>query len=145
MQNHIKSFWQESEDDQELREKFLVELPHRGVHAFIIQFASHEIGYIQYYNASKIGGGWWLNESPGTFGVDLMIGSEMHLGKGFGPRIIKEFIALIKERESDVQSIIIDPAPTNDRAIKAFEKAGFTREREIETPGGRALLMRMRI
>ena len=35
---------------------------------------------------------------------------------------------------------VIDPDPANTRAIRAYEKAGFERDR-IETPDGPALLM----
>jgi aminoglycoside 6'-N-acetyltransferase len=36
---------------------------------------------------------------------------------------------------------VIDPNPGNPRAIRAYEKAGFRRAREVDTPDGRALLM----
>ncbi|MGA9328511.1 MAG: GNAT family N-acetyltransferase, partial [Bradyrhizobium sp.] len=34
-----------------------------------------------------------------------------------------------------------DPDPANTRAIKAYERAGFRRDRVVETPDGPALLM----
>ena len=37
--------------------------------------------------------------------------------------------------------VITDPNPTNARAVRAYEKAGFRRDREVDTPDGRALLM----
>jgi len=36
---------------------------------------------------------------------------------------------------------VTDPDPINARAVRAYEKAGFQRERIIDTPDGRALLM----
>ena len=139
---HIKAHWQESDDEQELRQKFLVELPERFVYPFVISHQGTEIGYIQYYDAARVGGGWWESEPNGTFGIDLLIGNPKLIGKGFGPAIINDFISFLKTREPAATSIIIDPAPSNARAIRAFEKAGFRPEGEIATPGGKALLMR---
>jgi len=36
---------------------------------------------------------------------------------------------------------VTDPDPDNPRAIRAYEKAGFVRERLVDTPDGVALLM----
>lgn len=142
---HIKPVWQESENLEELEQKFLVKLPTQSVHPFIIEHNNKPIGYIQYYEATKVGGNWWPNEKPNTYGVDLMIGEEEYLNKGLGPIIIKEFIEFLKSRHEIVESIIIDPEPTNTRAIRAFEKAGFQKEKQITTPGGQALLMRIKL
>ncbi|MCP2000214.1 RimJ/RimL family protein N-acetyltransferase [Nitrobacter winogradskyi] len=40
-----------------------------------------------------------------------------------------------------VPRIVIDPGPDNARAIRAYEKAGFYRDRRAATPDGPALLM----
>jgi aminoglycoside 6'-N-acetyltransferase len=37
--------------------------------------------------------------------------------------------------------VVIDPDPGNERAIRAYAKAGFCRDRVIDTPDGPALLM----
>lgn len=141
-EDHVKKFWQETEDEADLSEKFLITLPKRGIHCFIIKQDEEDIGFIQYYEAAKVGGGWWPYEKPGAFGIDLMIGRADLVGKGLGPRIIREFVEYVRGNEN-VRSIIIDPDPKNPAAIRAFEKAGFKREQEITTPGGAALLMRM--
>lgn len=103
------------------------------------------IRFILYYNAHKIGGGWWENEPEGTFGIDLLIGEPEAVGGGIGPKVIREFVIFLKSREPGVQSVIIDPEPANLRAIRAFEKAGFKIEDEIATPNGRACLMRLKL
>jgi RimJ/RimL family protein N-acetyltransferase len=54
--------------------------------------------------------------------------------------MVRAFVArlLADPRTTRVQT---DPSPTNARAIRCYEKAGFRRSREVETPDGRALLM----
>ena len=37
--------------------------------------------------------------------------------------------------------MVLDPEPDNARAIRAYEKAGFVRDRIVDTPDGPALLM----
>jgi aminoglycoside 6'-N-acetyltransferase len=37
--------------------------------------------------------------------------------------------------------IVTDPDPANKRAVNAYEKAGFVRDRMVDTPDGPALLM----
>ncbi|MES2963357.1 MAG: GNAT family N-acetyltransferase [Bdellovibrionota bacterium] len=139
---HVRNNWQEEGDRARIWEKYRT-LPDRGVHPFVIE-DPEPIGYIQYYEASKVGGGWWPDEKPGAFGIDLLIGDESKTGQGLGPEIIEKFLEFVCEREKNVTSFIIDPDPKNERAVKAFEKAGFVREAEITTPGGAALLMRKR-
>ncbi len=148
---HIKPHWQEPEDDDALKEKFLNSMPARSVHSFVFtedvvgtgKTSAQPLGYIQYYEACKVGGGWWPDELPGVFGIDLMIGEATRLGQGLSTIIIQEFIRFIQSRER-VTEFIIDPDAGNQRAIRAFEKVGFVRERELATPNGNALLMRLK-
>ncbi len=42
---------------------------------------------------------------------------------------------------SGTPRVVIDPDPGNERAIRAYEKAGFCRDRIVDTPDGPALLM----
>ena len=37
--------------------------------------------------------------------------------------------------------VVTDPDPANLRAVRAYEKAGFGRDRMVDTPDGPALLM----
>ena len=37
--------------------------------------------------------------------------------------------------------LVTDPDPANERAVRAYEKAGFRRHRMVDTPDGPALLM----
>jgi RimJ/RimL family protein N-acetyltransferase len=51
---HVAEFWQETENEEEFRQKFLNQLPGRGVSAFIIWVDAKPIGYIQSYEACPI-------------------------------------------------------------------------------------------
>lgn len=138
---HVKEFWQETDDPVQFRKKFLEEMPRRSMEARIVEWRGRLIGYIQSYEASKVGGGWWPEEKAGTFGVDQFIGEPDCMGKGLGSAFLREFVQELFSRGA--KEIITDPDPKNPRAIRAYEKVGFRREGALKTPGGDAVLLRL--
>jgi RimJ/RimL family protein N-acetyltransferase len=141
-QPHVKEFWTESENELEVREKFLGKLRSRGVESFIIQIDDQCIGYIQAYEADKIGGGWWPNASAGTYGIDQFIGNPALIGKGIGIQVVRSFVQrLIADKGA--KTIIADPDPKNARAIRLYQKLGFISKGIIDTPNGKAELMQL--
>lgn len=141
-QPHVAQYWQETDDEIKFRHKFLVELQQRGVCPYIIFLSNRPIGFIQSYEACKVGGGWWPNEEPGVFGIDQFIGEPDLVGKGYGTQLIQAFVDRLWT-DPKVRQIITDPDPKNGRAIRAYEKVGFIKEQEITTPGGPAILLRL--
>jgi aminoglycoside 6'-N-acetyltransferase len=61
------------------------------------------------------------------------------LGRGHGSAFIRVFADQLLA--SGIPRVVIDPDPANTRAIRAYEKAGFCRDRVVDTPDGPALLM----
>ena len=68
-----------------------------------------------------------------------MIGVAQMVGRGHGSAFIRTFIEELLA--NGTPRMVTDPDPVNIRAIRAYEKAGFIRDREVDTPDGRALLM----
>jgi len=93
------------------------------------------IGYIQccdlyaYRTLCPEPKGLFTHEEPGTFCMDLFIGEENFLDKGYGTQIVKTFLFHIFEH-FNAKTVLIDPAKTNKRAIRCYEKAGFKFVRE---------------
>jgi RimJ/RimL family protein N-acetyltransferase len=54
--------------------------------------------------------------------------------------MVAAFVAKLFE-DPAVTKVQTDPAPTNARAIRAYEKAGFRRIGIVPTPDGDAMLM----
>lgn len=109
--------------------------------AFIISLEGLPIGFIQAYDASKHAGNWWAEEDD-SFGTYLFIGEPDCLGKGYGTQIVAEFIDKLFI-EHHARLLIIDPDPANIRAIRCYEKAGFTPIGLRKTPEGVHLLMEL--
>jgi aminoglycoside 6'-N-acetyltransferase len=75
----------------------------------------------------------------GTRGIDQFIGEADMLDRGHGSAFIRSFID--RMMTTGTPRIITDSDPVNVRAIRAYEKAGFQKDRMIDTSEGRVLLM----
>jgi aminoglycoside 6'-N-acetyltransferase len=82
-----------------------------------------------------------LDDLPaGARGLDLYIGEARALGLGHGHRILCQHVEGLFA--SGVPAVGIDPHPDNPRAVRCFEKAGFTvASAPMDTRWGRAVLM----
>ena len=78
-------------------------------------------------------------EPSGVRGIDQFIGEADRVNRGHGSAFIRAFIDDLIA--AGAPRVITDPDPANARAIRAYEKAGFVRDHEVDTPDGRALLM----
>jgi aminoglycoside 6'-N-acetyltransferase len=93
-------------------------------------------GYVQSWEPRKfIGVEPWIAELPAaTVGVDIFVGPPGLLGRGIGTRLIAAFVARL--RAQGLRRIVIDPDARNCRAIRAYEKAGFVRDKLVVGPDG---------
>jgi aminoglycoside 6'-N-acetyltransferase len=114
------------------------DLGHPDMDQFIVALDGQPFGYIQCYALSAWNGG--LGSHPDkTRGIDQFIGEPELIGRGHGSGFIRQFVEGLLA--SGIARVVTDPDPDNDRAIRAYEKAGFGRDRLVDTPDGRALLM----
>jgi len=74
-----------------------------------------------------------------TRGIDQFIGEGDMVGRGHGSAFIRAFTDTLLA--AGTPRVITDPDPANARAIRAYEKAGFRKQHEVDTPDGRSLLM----
>jgi aminoglycoside 6'-N-acetyltransferase len=77
---------------------------------------------------------------PGSRGIDQFIGEPSMLGRGHGSAFIRAHVDRLFA--AGAPAVGTDPDPSNARAIRAYEKAGFTALREtLDWEGQRVLLM----
>jgi aminoglycoside 6'-N-acetyltransferase len=69
-----------------------------------------------------------------AIGVDLFIGEADVIGRGHGPAMLRQFLKEVAFPFHGVDVCVIGPAVSNASAIRAYEKAGFTRLREVQVP-----------
>ena len=111
---------------------------HAEMAQFVIAADDRPFAYLQCYRLSD----WNTGFGPqpyGTRGLDQFIGEADMLGRGHGSAFIRAFAGQLLS--GGTPRVVIDPDPANARAIRAYEKAGFARDRIVDTPDGPALLM----
>ena len=111
--------------------------------AYLIAVDDRPVGFIQSYR---------LNDAPemavplalgeDAVAADVFIADESFLGRGIGPRVVASFYLRMMDK-TGLEVGIIDPEVQNVRAIRAYEKAGFTVLRDVDT-GGRSKERMMR-
>ena len=132
---HVSEWWHDAAEQFELVSG---DLGHPDMAQFIVAADTRPFGYLQCYNLGAWNAGLGL-QPAGTRGLDQFIGEPDMLGRGHGSAFIRAFAERLLA--NGTPRIVIDPDPANTRAIRAYEKAGFTRDRVVETPDGSALLM----
>ena len=141
---HVAEWWADCQNLAEVREQYLPTLADDStVLPYLVYRESLPIGYIQSYVAAGAGDGWWPDEhDPGVRGIDQFLADWHSLDHGIGIQMVCEFVQFLFE-DPAVTRIQADPAPSNLRAIRCYEKAGFRRVGVISTPDGDAMLMVM--
>jgi aminoglycoside 6'-N-acetyltransferase len=114
------------------------DLDHPDIDQFIVGLADQPFGYIQCYALSAWNAGLG-SHPPHTRGIDQFIGEPELIGRGHGSGFIRQFVDTLLT--SGIPRVVTDPDPENGRAVRAYAKAGFQRDRLVDTPDGPALLM----
>jgi aminoglycoside 6'-N-acetyltransferase len=114
------------------------DLAHPDMDQFIVALDGRAFAYIQCYALSTWNQGFG-EQPPATRGIDQFIGEDDMIGRGHGSTFIRQFVD--DRLRAGIPRIVTDPDPVNLRAIRAYQRAGFARQRMVDTPDGPALLM----
>jgi aminoglycoside 6'-N-acetyltransferase len=133
---HMVEWWG---DPQEALAEIEAALADPATDPYLVSVDGRPLGYVQAYRPHDEPGHPYADQPPGTVGIDQSIGEPGDLGRGHGTAFIRRFVA-DRFREG-WRRVVTDPDPANGRAIRAYEKAGFRRIEERDTPFGRVLLM----
>ena len=131
---HVREWWHDGDDFEFVSG----DMDHPDMAQFIVERDARPFAYLQCYRM----GDWHVGLGPhpeGTRGTDQFIADPTFVGCGHGSAFIRQFADDLFE--TGTPRVVVDPRPDNPRAIRAYEKAGFMRQNEIDTPDGRALLM----
>jgi aminoglycoside 6'-N-acetyltransferase len=128
--HHVRRWW----GDPEVNIADALKRPHGGDHA-LISVDGTPVGYIcwQPYCKRDLETVGEDDVEQGSIDVDLLIGELSQIGHGVGPRALRLLLARLGEGPA-VPFFGMCTSVENTRAIRAFEKAGFSRVREYDDP-----------
>ena len=106
---------------------------------FVVTIDGRPFAYLQCYDQTAWPDNGLGIHPSGTRGIDQFIGEGEMIGCGHGSKFIRQFVDELFQ--NGTPRVLTDPSPTNGRAIRAYEKAGFTKVGVVETPDGPSLLM----
>ena len=132
---HVSEWWHDPAEQFELVSG---DLDHPDMAQFIVASDLRPFAYLQCYNLSDWNTGFGP-QPDGTRGLDQFIGEADMLGCGHGSAFIRTFTEQLLAKGTP--RVVIDPDPANARAIRAYARAGFSKDRIVDTPDGPALLM----
>jgi aminoglycoside 6'-N-acetyltransferase len=90
----------------------------------IAEVEGRPIGLIQIIDPAREETHYWSCTKPGRRAIDIWIGDERDLSRGYGTEMMK----LAIERcfaDPTVTAVLVDPLKTNTRAHRFYERLGF--------------------
>lgn len=135
---HVSAWWRASPDLAVVRDKYERRVTGvEPVEVFVVEDNDLAIGLIQRYRLADFpewerNPDWKRAVETGavprpSIGLDYLIGSETHVGRGLGGRLIAEFVPSIWERYPDAVAVVASVDEGNVRSWRSLEKASFER------------------
>jgi aminoglycoside 6'-N-acetyltransferase len=130
------AWWGKLEDEMQ---NLAADLQEPGMRLWIVSLDDMPFAFLQDYDPRSWDQHPFSDLPPGTRGIDQTIGIPDMLGRGHGSALIAQHVQRLFGEGAPV--VCTDPDPGNARAIRAYEKAGFTRFETRSTEWGECLLM----
>jgi aminoglycoside 6'-N-acetyltransferase len=133
---HVAAWWGDADEQFNLVSG---DLDEAAMDQFIVVTQQHPFAYLQCYDPAAWPEGGLGAHPEGTRGIDQFIGEAGMVNRGHGSAFIRAFTDDLFG--AGTPRIVTDPDPGNARAIRAYERAGFVKDKLVDTSDGIALLM----
>jgi aminoglycoside 6'-N-acetyltransferase len=90
----------------------------------IAELDGRAIGMVQIIDPKEEESHYWGEIEPNLRAIDIWLGEESDLGKGYGTQIMRLAIARCFADQA-VEAILIDPLVSNVDALRFYERLGF--------------------
>jgi aminoglycoside 6'-N-acetyltransferase len=133
---HVVEWWGDTDAQFALVSGDLAE---PAMDQFIVAVDGRPFAYLQCYNPAVWPESGFGPQPQGTRGIDQFIGEPDMIECGHGSAFIRSFVERLLL--AGTPRVLTDQDPTNARAVRSYQKAGFRKDRLVDTPDGRAILM----
>ena len=125
-QPHVREFWDDGHRTREQVQSHYFD-PVRDALAFVVSLNDRPAGYLQTFRVSTDSEyRQWRSPRGETWGLDLLLGAAADTGQGHGPQVIRAFTVFWQGQRPHLSRLLIDPDVRNIRAVRAYQKAGFS-------------------
>ncbi len=91
---------------------------------FVAELDGRPIGFVQIIDPAEEETHYWGTIAANLRAIDIWIGSEGDLGKGYGTQIMQLAVDFCF-RDPRVDEILVDPLASNSKAHRFYERLGF--------------------
>jgi aminoglycoside 6'-N-acetyltransferase len=109
---------------------------------WMVEFRGQPFAYAQDYDPQDLPNHHLSYLPAGSRGIDQAIGDLTMVGQGHGGAFLRQYVKRLFA--AGAPAIGADPHPTNARAIRAYQRAGFVVSHARATRWGHKLLMECR-
>ena len=110
-----------------------------SIRQWIVEHGDRPFAYVQAYPVQDWPQPHLMDLPPGAQAVDAFIGEPDMIGCGHGSAFLGQLARMLVEEGAPLVSI--DPHPQNERARRAYERAGFVGDEIFDTVEGPVVLM----
>lgn len=144
---HVREWWDAIPTFDAVVTKYASQvLGQEPTRSFVVEAGSRPVGYIQSYRITDYPDyARYLGSDDCAAGVDLFVGEAEFVGHGAGSTILREFLRAVVFADEWPTHCLIGPEIPNHRAIRSYQKAGFSYWKTVQIPGERAPEYVMRI
>ncbi|MEZ5754071.1 MAG: GNAT family N-acetyltransferase [Paracoccaceae bacterium] len=120
-QPHVRAWWGDPEEEIALIDSDLEQGP---TDMRLVALEGQPFAYVQDYPAHHWPMPHYADFPDGTRAVDTFLGDPGFLGQGHAARYLRQRCGDLLAQGAT--AIVIDPSPDNERAVRAYRRAGFT-------------------
>lgn len=133
---HVRRWWGEPGEQAAL---IAEDLDNPQMAQVIAAYDGRPFAYLQSCDCHAWPAPHLADQPPGTRAIDAFIGDPAHLGQGHGAGMIAAYAAQLLAQGAPC--VVIDSDPSNERAVRAWRRAGFSGTRVARDADGAAALI----